>query len=163
MGYGFQDIYDWCVVLPSRVYWIGREVLQVRYNIFAWSYGVSPNSTHADCNIFCRVRKGFVAFVFIVVFQLCRAIFINVLIVINAKLPSFLESAYFAQFAVQTMFFFYYRNLFITFSGKYFDVFSYPVRLAVNSYFECCSVHNECVDLPSQHVTNILQLQISQN
>lgn len=47
-----------------------------------------------------------------------RAIFINLLIAVNAKLPASLESAYFAPFALQAMFFFYYRNLFLTFQSE---------------------------------------------
>jgi len=106
---------------------------------------ISSTNSDADCNLGCRINQSIVAFAFIVAFQLFRTIFINLLIVINSKLPTFLEHAYFAQFAVQTMFFFYYRNLFITFSDWnttivlnivvfIFNIIIYPVNMSRPSY-----------------------------
>jgi len=62
------------------------------------------------------IAGGILAIALIVVFlfAILRITFINVLVVINSKLPAALESAYFAYFAVQMMFFLYYRYLFLT-------------------------------------------------
>ena len=54
----------------------------------------------------------------ILFFQIVRLTLSNALMAVNAKFPSHLELAYFAQFAVQMLFSFYYRNLFVTYSGN---------------------------------------------
>jgi hypothetical protein len=64
------------------------------------------------------------------IFQVGRTFFINLLIAINMKIPVFLESAYFAHFSIQTVFFFYYRNLFKFVSGK-----SSTTRTLFSSFF----------------------------
>ena len=89
--------------------------------------GVSSNtgSSNDDCNFGCKIKQTLEAALVIIIFQLARTILVNVLIIINSKLPEFLEQSYFAQFAIQMQFFFYYRNLFISYSGILFFIFYY--------------------------------------
>lgn len=58
------------------------------------------------------------AVVRVLLFQVLRFASINLLIVINLKLPTSVEVYYFAQYAVQLLFYFYYRNIFLNYSSK---------------------------------------------
>ncbi|PRP85370.1 hypothetical protein PROFUN_07078 [Planoprotostelium fungivorum] len=52
----------------------------------------------------------------VIIFHATRVLITNVTMILNTHLPKFLESCYFSQFAIQTIFFFYYRNIFVTVS-----------------------------------------------
>jgi len=49
----------------------------------------------------------------IILFQIARTICIDIGFLINSKFPRKLENRYFAQFGIQMLFYFFYRNLFI--------------------------------------------------
>eukprot|EP01117_Protostelium_nocturnum_P003048 TRINITY_DN1398_c0_g1_i1.p1 TRINITY_DN1398_c0_g1~~TRINITY_DN1398_c0_g1_i1.p1 ORF type:complete len:582 (-),score=160.55 TRINITY_DN1398_c0_g1_i1:44-1789(-) len=111
-----------------------------------------------DSYLFSIVTQSIAA---IIIFHATRILITNISMILNQMLPGFLESHYFSQFAIQTIFFFYYRNLFLSINNWGLTVAVTVISLVAQFFMFPVAMTRMVYNLRFVHLRRLLVEKIS--